>query len=105
KIMIKNIFLLFSIFVLLFFQKIFTDDVSIKTQIPDKVSAGEEFTVELIINKGEVGGFAKLQQELPEGFTATAIENKNASFTFSDQKVKYIWMALPSENEFKISYK
>ncbi|HRF80487.1 MAG TPA: hypothetical protein PL070_10420, partial [Flavobacteriales bacterium] len=40
----------------------------------------------------------------PDGMTATAIETKGASFTFADQKAKFIWMALPSTPTFKVSY-
>ena len=56
------------------------------------------------MNKGDLSGFAKLQFDLPPGMTATAIETKGASFTFADQKAKFIWMALPSSPSFKISY-
>lgn len=90
---------------LLIYQAIFTDGVTITQEAPSSVTAGSEFTVELTINKGNVGGFAKLQQDLPAGFTATVIEAKGASFTFSNQSAKFIWTALPGDPSFKISYK
>jgi hypothetical protein len=103
--MIKNILLLFSMAILILFQNLFSGSVNVKTKMPEKIKPGDEFTVELTIEKGNISGFAKLQNELPEGFTASAIESKSASFTFIDQKVKYIWMSLPTESDFKISYK
>jgi hypothetical protein len=51
-----------------------------------------------------VSGFAKLQQILPNGFSAEAGESANATFSFKDQKVKFLWMALPNE-DFSVSYK
>jgi hypothetical protein len=103
--MIKYIVLLFNMLGLLIYQAIFTDGVTITQSTPSSVTAGSEFTVELTINKGNIGGFAKLQQDLPAGFTATVIEAKGASFTFSNQSAKFIWTALPGDASFKISYK
>ena len=60
--------------------------------------------MELDVAKGDVSGFAKLQQNLPPGFSAEQGESANATFSFKDQKVKFLWMALPNDN-FKVSYK
>jgi len=90
---------------LLVYQAVFSDGVTINQTVPATAKAGSEFTVELKISKGSIGGFAKLQQELPEGFTATAIENSGGSFTFANKSVKIIWASLPSQTEFKVSYK
>lgn len=81
------------------------DGVIIEDNTPSSLQPGEEQTVEITINKGEVEGFAKLQLELPDGLIATAGETKGASFTFSNQKVKFIWMSLPDNQEFTVSYK
>lgn len=79
--------------------------VSITTKLPASVTPGSEFNVELNISKGDVAGFAKLQQDLPTGFTATPGETANSTFTFKDRKVKFLWMALPSTADIKVSYK
>src|ERR1019366_8712620 len=57
------------------------------------------------INKGSNAGFAKLQQDLPEGFTAIEDNNNGATFAFNNQSVKFIWIPLPADKEFKVSYK
>jgi hypothetical protein len=103
--MLKYAALLFNTVALLIYQFFFAEGITITQNLPANVKAGEEFTVELVINKGNVSGFAKLQQDLPEGFTAVQQDNNGASFTFSNQSVKFIWMSLPSETEFKIKYK
>jgi len=77
--------------------------VTVKTKLPATAVPGGNFTVEINIAKSDVSGFAKLQQQLPPGFTAEAKETANATFSFKDQKVKFLWMALPNE-DFKVSY-
>jgi cell division septation protein DedD len=103
--MLKYGALLFNTIALLIYQFFFTEGITVTQNIPASAKAESEFTVELTINKGTTSGFAKLQQDLPEGFTATQDDNNGASFTFSGQAVKFIWMSLPSDKEFKIKYK
>ncbi len=103
--MLKYGALLFNTIALLIYQFFFADGITVTQNIPSSAKPDTEFTVELTISKGTTGGFAKLQQDLPEGFTAVQDENNGASFTFSNQSVKFIWMSLPSEKEFKIKYK
>lgn len=78
--------------------------VNVSTSLPATVQPGASFTMELDVTKGDVSGFAKLEQILPPGFTAEQGETANATFSFKDQKVKYLWMALPN-GDFKVSYK
>ena len=79
-------------------------DIKITQDAPPTVMPGSETKVTVTVEKGDLSGFAKLQIDLPEGFTCTAIETKGASFTFSDQKAKFIWMSLPTQPSFKVSY-
>jgi hypothetical protein len=78
--------------------------VAVTTKLPAAAPPGGSFIVELNIAKGDVSGFAKLQQQLPPGFSAEVGESANATFSFKDQKVKFLWMALPNDN-FKVTYK
>src|SRR5690606_27608494 len=61
--------------------------------------------VEIKIEKGGIEGFAKFQEELPPGFEAEQINLKGATFTFDQNTIKIIWLSLPPENEFVITYK
>jgi len=79
--------------------------VSVTTKVPSSVKPGGEFNVELNISKGDITGFAKLQQDLPTGFTALPGESANSTFSFKDRKVKFLWMALPASSDIKVSYK
>lgn len=85
-------------------MSIFLQDVSVADNTPASMSPGESVDVELIITKNEVSGFAKLQLEVPEGLSISPLETQGASFTFSQQKAKFIWMQLPEIDEIKIRY-
>ena len=80
------------------------DGLVIEDNTPARLAPGESKDVTVTINKGQVTGFAKLQLDLPNGLTAEAVDTKGASFTFSGQKAKFIWMSLPKEQEFSVTY-
>lgn len=67
--------------------------------------AGMEFTVEINVKKDGVKGFARIQETLPVGLTAVALDNKGGTFSFIDQKVKIIWDNLTDDEEIKVSYR
>ncbi len=71
------------------------------------VNSKGEIIINLLINKGNLQDdkFAKIQEEIPAGYTAENIENKGGIFTVQNNTVKYLWMNLPEEQEFVISYK
>lgn len=82
-----------------------SEDVSLSVGVPSEVNAGSEFDVELTLQKGSIESFARFQQDLPNGLTAQVVDPANANFTFENQKIKIIWLKLPSEKEFKILYR
>src|SRR5436190_15771167 len=102
--MVNQLVLLVNVIGLLLFDTFLVADINIAQNVPATMAPGSEVRVTITVTKGELSGFAKLQLDLPPGMTATAIETKGASFTFADQKAKFIWMALPSTPTFKISY-
>ena len=102
--MIKNSIFLLYVAVIIFIQMLYDYNVTAIQSIPESADPGTEFLVEIVIDKGDIEGFGKIQQELPAGFTASPNSIPGASFTFSDQKVKIIWMSLPKKSEFKVSY-
>jgi len=66
-----------------------------------------EIIVSLLVNTANLprDKFAKIQEKIPEGYTATAIENNEAIFSFKDNTVKFLWMSLPPQKQFIVSYK
>lgn len=103
--MIKQLFLFVNIISIFFYQLFFLSEVTVKQALPPTIAPNGEIVVTFTISKADVTGFAKLQQTIPNGFTVESVESKGATFSFKDQIVKYIWMSLPTENEFTISYK
>jgi len=95
---------LFNLFGLFLFNALFLADITITQDVPATMQAGSEVKVTVTVDKGDLTGFAKLQIDMPEGLTVTAIETKGASFTFAEQKAKFIWMALPAQPTFKVTY-
>lgn len=105
--MIKLIVFIFSA-LSIFFASIFMNSegvIFVEQSFPKNVSPGTEFTVTLTIHKGKQSGFARLQQFLPKGFTAEAVDTKKAQFINDEESAKFIWIALPAEEVFTVSYK
>ncbi len=102
--MIKYTLITLFTSITVFFSALLADGVVIDHNLPAQLAPGESTVVSVTINKGSVSGFAKLQLEIPSGLTVKAIKKNGASFTFSGQKAKFIWMSLPSEQEFTVEY-
>jgi hypothetical protein len=79
--------------------------ISVKLDIPGKVEAGKEFNVNIIIKKGTLEEFSRFQQELPAGLTASALNSGTADFSFDKQRLRFIWLKLPPQEEINISFK
>ena len=65
----------------------------------------KEMTIEVTIKKGDIRGFGKLQEVIPEGFTALEKTSSEAIFTAQGRIVKFVWLNLPAANEIKVVYK
>ena len=105
--MIK-IVLLFASALSIFIASIFVtpeSDIFVEQSFPSEVKPGTEFTVTLTVHKGKQTGFARLQQFLPKGFTAEAIDTKKAQFINDEESAKFIWISLPADEVFSVSYK
>jgi len=81
------------------------EEVKIEHNPPTNLNLGEEAIVSVEFDISDVKGFAKYQINVSEGLLIEAVEAEGASFTFNDGKGKFIWMSLPSNEEFKISYR
>ncbi len=103
--MIRTIIFLFNMVGVLSINLLLSEDVSLSVDVPSEVSAGAEFDVELNLKKGSIESFARFQQDLPNGLTAQAVDPSNANFSFENQKIKIIWLKLPSEKDIKVLYR
>ncbi len=81
-----------------------TEGIGVTGNFPQNMKPGSESQIEIKVKKGSMGGFAKLQLDLPEGFSATESESKGANFSYADGIVKWVWPALPTEDEFLVRF-
>ena len=103
--MIKSLIIVFNTLSVFLFSFFFGDSpVSITGNFPKNVKPNTEFTAELLIKKGSLGGFAKLQLEVPQGFTVKEIESKGGNFSFENNIAKIIWTATPADPEFVVKF-
>lgn len=70
-----------------------------------QVVPGETFLVEIEVDKNNVSGVGKIIESLPEGFVAGEVEANGAIFSQKGNEVKFLWMTLPAEDKFTVSYK
>lgn len=102
--MIKYLVLLINLIGLFIYQLFMQSAVTVTQTAPSSAQPGTTFTVEVTINKGAASGFAKYQANLPQGFTATAVDKAGATVLASGNAIKYIWASLPGDATMKISY-
>jgi len=70
------------------------------------ISGGKEgYLVTLLVDKEKLSSFAKIEETIPPGYIAVAEEKNGAIFTFRDGMAKFLWMNLPSSQEFTVSYR
>lgn len=103
--MIKYLVVLANAFVFSFLGLFFDDSVTVTVNTVESVSAGSDFTVELVIDKSDITSFAKIQTELPEGLSAEGIDLNGGTFSFKNNTVKVIWWNLPPEKSVTVRYK
>ncbi|MFI5206286.1 MAG: hypothetical protein ACHQVK_05090, partial [Candidatus Paceibacterales bacterium] len=66
----------------------FAQDVKLTHNMPAAAAPGETVNVEFVVNKGNIGAFAKFQCDLPAGYQALAGDTKSGNFTFENNRVK-----------------
>jgi len=103
--MIKPLIILFNTVAVFLFSFFFGDSpVTITGNFPKNVAAGTEFTADIIINKSNVSGFAKLQLEVPQGFTVKELDSKSGNFSFAGNIAKIIRTSIPSDAQFTVKF-
>lgn len=81
------------------------ENIACIRQTPYLSGDGNEYIVNVLVNKEDKKKFAKIEELIPAGYTAVDITDKNGIFTFKDQKAKFLWMNLPAEPFYVVSYR
>ena len=97
------------IFILFFISVIFELNlqgqlVKLEINAPNEITAGETVEINIQISKGNLTGFARLQQTFPNAVNIKPKESAGADFSFTDGKLNIIWLNLPNKTEINISY-
>jgi hypothetical protein len=74
-------------------------------QSPAPEAGSGEYIVHILVNKATKQKFAKIEETIPAGYKAVNIDPKEAIFTFKGNTAKFLWMNLPSDPYFLVSYK
>ncbi len=80
------------------------NEISITSRVAPRLVSGDDCTVTITLNKGTATGYARLQQILPMGLTATPVETMGAKFEMEGNVVKFEWTSLPDAATFSVSY-
>lgn len=103
--MIKPLIILFNTITVFIFSFFFGDTpVTLTGTFPKNMKPNVDAVAEIKINKGGVGGFAKLQLEVPQGLVVKELESKGGNFSYSGNIAKIIWTAIPSDAEFTVKF-
>ncbi|MFW5852169.1 MAG: hypothetical protein ACOCWB_08095, partial [Bacteroidota bacterium] len=78
-----------------------TNVVSVYADYPKEVIAGTHLKMTVTIEKGNLSGFGRYTQTLPEGFTATSDAQ---NFDFENNTIKFLWVNLPYSQSFTFTY-
>lgn len=65
---------------------------------------GEEFQVTIHFENMDIQGFANISETIPSGFTAYEGNSSGGGFSFRNNKMKIIWLSVPSQSNFEVNY-
>lgn len=86
------------------YEKPMEDLIACIRQKPYLDKTTNEYIVNLLVYKKDKEKFAKIEESLPIGVKAYAEVTTDPIFTFKNNTAKYIWMDLPEDPYFVISY-
>lgn len=78
--------------------------VVITSNIGNKLNTNTAYTIQVKIVKGNISNFSKYQVDVVNGMSVTESDSKTGNFTFENNRAKIVWVSIPSEPEFVISY-
>lgn len=70
-----------------------------------QMTEGGEIIVTVEINKGDASGIAKLVEDIPFGLKAYEGQSVGGVFSFERQKLKIVWLTIPNQQVFTVTYK
>jgi hypothetical protein len=80
-----------------------TEAISAIRSVIESATKGE-YKVVHTLNKSDLSGFGKIEDFIPEGYAAANDKGAGSSCTFNNNKVRYVWVALPKDKNIEVSY-
>jgi len=74
-------------------------------EAPYLSSASDGWEVNILVSRGDVEKLARVEETIPAGYAAEQIDGKNSIFTFKGGVAKFLWMKMPTDPYFMVSYK
>ena len=74
-------------------------------ETPRILAPGPDRVVRLLVNRGEVESFAKIEERVPSGYGVESMEKRGAQFSFERGVVSFMWSQLPPDKSFVVSYR
>jgi cell division septation protein DedD len=63
------------------------------------------YLVKLLVQNPTGSKYAKIEESIPSGYLFESVDPHEGIESFSSSTVKFIWMKLPEESEFEVSYR
>ncbi len=81
------------------------EEIACFRQKPYLDKDGNAFIINVLVNKGSKEKFAKIEEFVPDGYSAIDITRTDAIFTYKNKTAKFLWMNLPMSSYYTVSYK
>lgn len=87
------------------FENFKSEGIACIRQVP-YLENGEVY-VNILVSKGDLNKYGKVQEKIPVGYKVTNLKSQNAIFVYNQKQrlIKYMWMNLPDKDKFIVSYK
>jgi hypothetical protein len=80
-------------------------DITCFREVPFYSESDGAWIVNILLSRGDVTRLARIEEQIPEGFSAENIDNMGSIFSFKSGIAKFLWMQLPDDPVMVISYK
>lgn len=73
-------------------------------RVPKSLKAGELYSVQLKLARNDNTGGCLIEMEFPFGYIINEQQSEDALFSFSDSKLEYQWLVLPTKDTLNIEF-
>lgn len=87
------------------YEQFKSEGVACIRQVPYEENG--EIIVNVLVSKGAFNKYGKIQEKIPPGYEVSNVKSHNAIFVYNKNQhlVKYMWMNMPSQDKFIVTYK